>query len=338
MKLLLPQLFHQQDVRWGKKLLGNNTNPTFNLHNYGCLVAAEAMIACYYGKDTDPLRLNEQLAQNSGFIDGGRYVWNAINRIYPDISESIVKTPAPLTDAQMNEIKAAIDQGFPVIVQIDYNPKTAALDSHFVVITGYSQKDENDFTIADPLKSTEHSLKDYLGWMRPSARKTIEEYCIVKGKVPTMDQTQIVLTVKAQSGVNIRKSPDINGTIIKLALPGQKMKAMTTVPGTIVNGNGLWFKLAEGMFVWSGGVSVDTPLPSPVGGIEVEPEDGDTERALTVLDQAYAELKQPNMNREGFVRALIGAYKDQLAAPAPTPVDKEEVKGLLGRLGKLLGV
>jgi uncharacterized protein YvpB len=83
-----------------------------------------------------------------------------------------------LKDSDINAIKDAIDAGFPVMIWLDYNPRTVKNDMHWVLIIGYDPTDENNFTIADPIDGKEKSLKKYLGWWKPSARRAIEAYVI----------------------------------------------------------------------------------------------------------------------------------------------------------------
>lgn len=180
----LNTVYSQMDSKWGNVYLGFNTQQPYNIYNYGCLITCIAMVCKYYGKDETPLSINDKLKKVAGFVGGGNYVPDAIEKIYKDITETRVTTPAPLTDFQMNEIKSALDNGYPVMIELDYNPKTVENDMHFVLITDYNKNDENDFTIADPLGGTIKSLKSYLGWFRPSARKTINQYYIYKGTLP----------------------------------------------------------------------------------------------------------------------------------------------------------
>jgi len=173
------------DNRWGSALLGFNTDPRYNIHNYGCLLVCLAIVACYHGKNVTPKDMNELLKDVGGFSNGGCYNWGAISKIFKDIEERWVGTPRPLTDSQMDSIKEALDSGFPVIAQLDYNPRTAKLDMHYVLFIGYNPEDENDFTIVDPLGGKVVSLKKYLGWWRPNARRTIEQFIIYEGAVST---------------------------------------------------------------------------------------------------------------------------------------------------------
>lgn len=185
MKIQLPIFYSQKDSRWAKKLLGFNTNPVYNFYDYGCLVTCLAMLCRYYGKQDDPLSINNKLKEKSGFVaGGGNYIWGSITKVYTDITEVVTNTPLPLTDDQLGAIRGQIDNGYPVMCQIDANPQTDAPDMHFVLVVGYNPMDENDLTIADPLTGNERSLKAYLGWFKPSARKSIDRFVFFKGTKP----------------------------------------------------------------------------------------------------------------------------------------------------------
>jgi uncharacterized protein YvpB len=197
MRITLPVIFSQFDPRWAAIFLGfNNSNP-YNIYNYGCLITCLAMLSKYYGQDENPQTINDKLKDVKGFsAASGDYVWGSITKLFKDIKEKLVVTPDVLTDAQIGEIKTAIDQGFPVMIQLDYNPKTVENETHYVLIVDYNPNDENDFTIADPLGGKQHSLKDYLGWYKPSARKTINQYIVYSGNVPAHGSDMIDVPAK----------------------------------------------------------------------------------------------------------------------------------------------
>lgn len=186
-KITLPILFSQWDDRWANEFLGFNTALPFNIYNYGCYLCCWAMVDRYYGKDTDPKRLNEMykgMGLGKAFDKGGNYLPGGNNLAFGDIKETRTATPSLLTDEQIGIIKTSIDNGHPVIIGLDVNPKTVAYDSHFVVVVDYDPSDENNLTIADPLGGKLRSLKDYLGWLVPGVRKTIYSYVVTSGPKP----------------------------------------------------------------------------------------------------------------------------------------------------------
>lgn len=197
MKINLPVLYNQQDSRWANVLLGFNTDTKYNFYNYACLLCSFASVSRYFGKAVDPISLNDKLKAlggGAGFtIGSGEYIYGAITKVFSDIKEKLVNAPMPLTDAQLGEIRSAIDDGYPVIVQIDYNPRTVYNDMHFVTLVDYNVNDENDFTIFDPIGGVYKSLKAYLGWLKPSARKTIEKYLVMRGPVPAQSGNTVAV-------------------------------------------------------------------------------------------------------------------------------------------------
>ena len=153
------------------------------------------MLAKYFGKDETPETMNNKLKEAQGFVvNGGNYIWGAVTKVYKDITEAKTETPLPLIDEQFNSIKNSLDDGFPVMLQIDYNPKTNEPDMHFVLAVGYNPADENDLTIVDTLGGFERSLKDYLGWFKPSARKAIDRIVLYKGKKPAIPVEMIPIS------------------------------------------------------------------------------------------------------------------------------------------------
>lgn len=197
MKVELPVIYSQFDSRWANQLLGFNTDPKFNFYNFGCFVTSLASICRYYGFDENPFTFGEKLKKmgaGKGFQAGtGNYVYGAITKIHSEIKEKVIITSDVLTDGQIAEIKAAIDNGYPVIFQIDFNPKTVLLDSHFSIAVDYNPDNENDFSFADSLGGKVHSLKDYLGWFKPNARKTIEKYIIYTGPKPEVSPEMMLV-------------------------------------------------------------------------------------------------------------------------------------------------
>lgn len=226
MRINLPINFSQWDNRWASLLLGFNTNTAYNFYNYACLITCLAMIARYYGHDDTPITINDKLKAlgvGKGFQAGdGNYVHGGFNRIYSAVAEKRTVCPLPLTDEQLNEIRTALDNGYPVMVQLDYDPKDVDLDSHFVLLIDYNPSDENDLTILDPLGGVQKSLKAYLGWFRPSARKTVEQYIIFTGKIPASVK---MVQVPADIYPNIIHNSTEYDKTVAYVLPGNDPKA-----------------------------------------------------------------------------------------------------------------
>jgi uncharacterized protein YvpB len=178
--ITLPKIYNQNDKAWKRKKLGRCKNLTIG--SDGCLISCLAMVSEYYGHEINPEEMNEKLIKKGGYANGCLYIWGTLPKIYKDISERRIRTNYRLRDNNINDIKTALSNGYPVMLWIDYNPKTAVNNMHFVLAIGFNPDNENDITIADPIDGTLKSLKDYLGWFIKDARRTIEAYIIYKGK------------------------------------------------------------------------------------------------------------------------------------------------------------
>lgn len=165
------KLFSQRDPKWANKKLGFGN---CTLGTDGCLVTSLAMLATYYGKETDPDRLNEDLKKVNGF-SGALYIWKSISKIYEDIKNvRMIWTPDPVTDDQFSEIDEHLEGGQLIILEVDWNPNTVAVENHFVLLIG---KSSNGYDIADPWTGQLERLSKF-----GSAKYAIQKYILYEGK------------------------------------------------------------------------------------------------------------------------------------------------------------
>lgn len=155
MKIQFPKTYSQNDPQWRNLILGSRGT----IGEYGCLVADAAMVCTYFGHEETPETLNEKLRRNNGYQNGNLFVWGAITALYPDIAyQGQVQTPDPLTASQMDAIRSALDNKFPVFLQIDTIPSTSGLDEHWVLAVGY---DGDDFIVQDPWDGAEKRITSW---------------------------------------------------------------------------------------------------------------------------------------------------------------------------------
>ena len=111
--------YSQQDPLWKNKKLG--FNPQTTIGKMGCLLTDLAMVAAGFGFDETPATLNQKmvaLGENVGFI-GEKIVPAAIPRVLPGmIFRSFLRCPT--TPAPMERIDAALADGWPVIVELEF--------------------------------------------------------------------------------------------------------------------------------------------------------------------------------------------------------------------------
>lgn len=187
-------IFGQRDPKWKTKPLGTSSS---TLGDFGCLVTCLAMLAKYYGKDTDPDRLNTALVNIKGFAASSAaptqfnlYKWyEGITKLYTDITiTKLQATPYVLTGTDFNAIKAEIDAGRPVILQVDMIPNTAVVDMHFVLLIGY---EGDTYYVNDPWYGDKANLTRY-----GVPAKAIQQYVFHNGPIPVPGNSDTIPVLK----------------------------------------------------------------------------------------------------------------------------------------------
>lgn len=162
-KLVVPRIQSQRDGRWSGVLLGFNTQVQFNIGNYGCLITS---VGNYIGKS--PSEVNDILKANQGFVNGGDLVWSKLSSLGLNNVYTSPRYDDAVTDNGIAKMKALIDEGRPLICEIDFNPNTLSEDQHYILVIGYddSSPDSLEFIAIDPWTGTEISASVYGGIKR----------------------------------------------------------------------------------------------------------------------------------------------------------------------------
>lgn len=69
----------QSNSAWASQLLGYNSDPNYNIGNYGCLVAAwgNMLVAATGDPQWTPSRVNDWMKEHQGFVtDGGMFIFS----------------------------------------------------------------------------------------------------------------------------------------------------------------------------------------------------------------------------------------------------------------------
>lgn len=143
-------LYWQRDPRWKDKPLG--TSGTIGA--YGCVMTAETNVLNQLGIVTNPVVNNAWRTANGGYHNGNLIVWEKVSEQHPDIIWE-GKTWNP-TDAQ---IKQKIADGCPLVMLVDHNEGTPALDEHWVNSIP-SPTDDGAIWIHDPWDNSTIRLRD----------------------------------------------------------------------------------------------------------------------------------------------------------------------------------
>ena len=176
--LKLPGMFGQRDSRWAGEYLGFNTSSPYTIGNYGCLITC---LGCLINNTR--LEVNTILKTNNGFISGGLFVWGkstilGLNQLYVSPSYD-----GPVTEFGLTKAKEYLDQGYPLLLEVDFNPATIGEEMHFVLCLGH---EDNQFTIFDPWTNSIRLLDDYGGFQR-----AVIQFRVYDVKLPHVEEQNL---------------------------------------------------------------------------------------------------------------------------------------------------
>ncbi len=315
-------LFSQRDDRWKSKKLGTSL---LTLGTSGCLVTCLAMACKYYGKETDPSKVNDDLIRVNGFANQNLYIWESINKVYSDISEpKRVQTPNAVTSAQFADIRNEIDNNRPVIVEVDFVPATASVDMHFVVIIGYTKNDNGTYTymVADPWYGDTSSLNRY---GKPEV--TIQRYVFTFGAIPTQpvdsptdDQARALGVIKDGFQALPTDDPLRQGNL--------EGYTRAIVPEHLTHAQNLELAKQFDAFIekWFKEWQLKED-PNKSHRVLVEEEAG---KLMTIEDKAD--------KYRGGIEALVGQFDSDEALLKALGAEKDDKQGLIDQVSKLKGI
>lgn len=133
----------QRDPRWSRKHLGDSTT---TIGSYGCLLVCHAMMLNYYGKELDPIILNQIYKEKNVFDQGNLINFYAAADVYGDITadERYVCLDVP---CDMSKVDKYLLEKKPVIAHVD-NVNNDNRPDHFVLIIG--KDEQGKYFINDP--------------------------------------------------------------------------------------------------------------------------------------------------------------------------------------------
>ena len=190
MKLKIAQLFSQRDERWASIILGNNKLPQYNIGNYGCLITSLGMYI-----NNQPNNVNQVLKDNGGFQkNDGNFTGDATSLGLKQTYIS-AKYPNAVPLQAIAKMKDLLDNRYPLLCEIDFNPATNGEEMHFVLVIGY---EGDQFFIADPWTGTVVSLDVYGGasraviQFRAYDKKLDEDIAVSMITIPTADRDKLI--------------------------------------------------------------------------------------------------------------------------------------------------
>lgn len=137
------QNLYQNDDQWKTTPLGNSSE---TIGSWGCLLTSVTMALNGIGYNETPVTVNQKMKKSGGF-QGALFIPSVLPYVWPNCA---YRDMMPCEDwpAPIGQIDAALSQGKPVILQVDWN-KQAGIQTHFVLI---KEKKGNDYALYDPYK------------------------------------------------------------------------------------------------------------------------------------------------------------------------------------------
>ena len=314
--------YSQQDPLWKNKKLG--FNPQTTIGKMGCLLTDLAMVAAGFGFDETPATLNQKmvaLGENVGFI-GEKIVPAAIPRVLPGmIFRSFLRCPT--TPAPMERIDAALADGWPVIVELDYDPKPG-LQNHWVVLY---DKQDGDYLLQDPWPFPPAAGPVRLSKSRfvfaGTAEKIITAVVWMEGpRAPVNKPEGAVRVYTTVNGLALRSQPVIDpANLIKRAGLLEELYSLEPVDDTLfkVGTANQWLHVQDtgGIQAYTAAWYLNTKREVPGEPPALPPlAPGEPLRVYTSVDQ-LALRSQPLISEETLLKRLpMGCELISLEPPA----------------------
>jgi len=137
------QNLYQNDEKWKNTKLGNSSE---TIGGWGCLLTSVTMMLNGIGYNETPETVNEKMKKAGGF-QGAFFIPSVLPFVWPNCAYRDMQ-PCETSPAPIALIDAAVVQGKPVILQVDWN-KQAGIQTHFVLV---KEKKGDDYVLYDPYK------------------------------------------------------------------------------------------------------------------------------------------------------------------------------------------
>lgn len=134
---------YQNDEAWAKTPLGNSSE---TIGGWGCLLTSVTMMLNGIGYDETPVTVNEKMKKSGGF-QGAFFIPSVLPYVWPNCAYRDMQ-PCESSPAPLAQIDAAVAEGKPVILQVDWN-KQAGIQTHFVLL---KERKGEDYSLYDPYK------------------------------------------------------------------------------------------------------------------------------------------------------------------------------------------
>jgi hypothetical protein len=245
---------YQNDEKWKSAKLGNSSE---TIGGWGCLLTSVTMMLNGIGYNETPESVNEKMKKAGGF-QGAFFIPSVLPFVWPNCAYRDMQ-PCESFPAPIAQIDAAVAQGRPVILQVDWN-KQAGIQTHFVLI---KEKKGNDYILYDPYKyggdgpdkevllTTRYKYNGATLAKEISAVLWFDSYNAAlpeppkKTKVPVpVDKFTIYA---AEDDLALRAEPNVGGYLWKRLLNGTELTCLEpkTTAKAKIGVNGQWINVQD---------------------------------------------------------------------------------------------
>ena len=283
--------FSQRTGGWENDFVGTSGA---TIEEIGCAMVCTAMLAKYYGKDTDSGRLNTWLSANNGYTANGLLYW-AKPAEYSggkmQYMDSLSWTPDnwETDNDHWSELNSQLDSGYPVIVKVDAYLSTPDLETHWVLVT---RREGNKYYISDPYRltydpndllsryydatydNTFFAMRVYQGTTAIDCPPVVDSFNVNPGSVTLGDSFTISYAVSDDVGlsyIQLWRRDDSRGTDWEKV--NERVISGTTASGSFADTPALPGTYSYGVHVGdtAGHRVVEPDPPGPIGVEVLEP-------------------------------------------------------------------
>jgi hypothetical protein len=330
-----PNYLSQRDPRWKDEQLGFDN--TITIGTDGCALTSLTMLVNGYGFNETPSTVNQKLkamGAGGGFI-GGLVIWGSLTRSFPKIVyQNIIQWNNP--PAVLDSIDTSIAAGQPVVVEVDRSP-SPGLQNHWVVLYG---KQGSDYLMLDPwpypTDSGPTTLIGRYGFGRQPQEFILAAvwYLTVGPSTPSAPPSgagfYVQVPITLVTGLNLRSSPSVSGTLITRESAGSWLKVLESAAAAqakigvqdqwlnVLDPQGNSGYVAAWYIQSSSGQPAPAPSPQPSPAPAPQPS-SPTGLTVVVSSQATAGIRmrdQPNLNGKTVAIESAGAILTVLEASA----------------------
>jgi hypothetical protein len=248
------QNLYQNDDKWKNTKLGNSSE---TIGGWGCLLTSVTMMLNGIGYSETPETVNEKMKKAGGF-QGAFFIPSVLPFVWPNCAYRDMQ-PCESSPAPISQIDAAVAQGKPVILQVDWN-KQAGIQTHFVLV---KEKKGDDYVLYDPYKyggdgpnkevllTTRYKYNGATIGKEISAVLWFDAYSATPPEPPKVTKVPVpankFMIYAAEDDLALRADPSIGGYLFKRMVKGTELICLEpkTTAKAKLGVNGQWINVQD---------------------------------------------------------------------------------------------